>query len=173
MNATYYSQHPVLKSVYGKSQSVISHKFFPPYRIVFELTKGFQDSKTNYLNCSYETLVQKEALTICQDMVFESLLSLPPSVLGRLIDRYCDADSIERSTPTLGGKAPLFFCISNVSAVNILSKTRGKFPFYELFLSNIKDMILINFFAPAETVISGCLWLPKQILFEIFTNDDI
>ena len=106
VNATYYSQHPVLKSVYGKSQSVIGHKLFPPLRIVFELTKGFQDSKTSYLNCSYETLVQKEALTICQDSVFESLLSLPPSVLGRLIDRYCDADSIGRSTPTLGVKLP-------------------------------------------------------------------
>ena len=45
VNATYYSQHPVLKSVYGKSQSVIGHKLFPPYRIAFELTRVFKTPK--------------------------------------------------------------------------------------------------------------------------------
>ena len=39
VNATYYAQHPALKSVYGKSQSVIVGKLFSTYRIVFELAK--------------------------------------------------------------------------------------------------------------------------------------
>ena len=30
VNATCYAQHPALKSVYGKSQSVLGGKFFPP-----------------------------------------------------------------------------------------------------------------------------------------------
>ena len=39
-----------------------------------ELAQGLQDSKTSDLNCSYEALVQEEALTICQDRVLASLL---------------------------------------------------------------------------------------------------
>ena len=38
----------------------------------FELAQGVWDSKLNYLNCSHERLVQKEALTICQNRVFGS-----------------------------------------------------------------------------------------------------
>ena len=40
----------------------------------FELAQGVWDSKLNYLNCSHERLVQKEALTICQNRVFGSFL---------------------------------------------------------------------------------------------------
>ena len=39
VNATYYAEHPALKSVYGKSQSVIIGKLFPTYRTVFELAQ--------------------------------------------------------------------------------------------------------------------------------------
>ena len=67
INARYYSQHLALKSVYGKSQSVIGGKLFSSYRIVFELAQEYSDSKTSdFKNClSNEALVQKEALTIC------------------------------------------------------------------------------------------------------------
>ena len=71
VNAT-YAQHPALKSVYGKIQSVIDGKLFSSYRTLFELAQGLRDSKTCDLNCSYEALVQKEALTIYQDRVFVS-----------------------------------------------------------------------------------------------------
>ena len=37
VNATYYVQHPTLKSLYGKSQPVIIGKLFSSYRTVFEL----------------------------------------------------------------------------------------------------------------------------------------
>ena len=30
VNATYYAQHPALKSIYEKSQSVIGGNLFPP-----------------------------------------------------------------------------------------------------------------------------------------------
>ena len=70
VNATYHGQHPALKSVYGKSQSVIGGKLFSSYRTVFELAQEYSDSKTSdFNNCSSnEALVQKEALTICQDI---------------------------------------------------------------------------------------------------------
>ena len=40
VNATYYAQHQVLKSVYGKSQSVIVVKLFSSSRTIFELAQG-------------------------------------------------------------------------------------------------------------------------------------
>ena len=51
VNATYYAQHPALKSVYGKNQSVIGGKLFPPCKTVFELAQGLRDCKTSDLNC--------------------------------------------------------------------------------------------------------------------------
>ena len=61
VNATYYTQHPKLKLVYGKkTQSVIHGKLFSSYRTVFELAQGLWDSKTSDLNCSYDALVQME-----------------------------------------------------------------------------------------------------------------
>ena len=74
VNATYYARHPALKSVYEKSQSVMSGKLFSSYRTVFELAQGLRDTKTSDLNCLYETLVQKEEMTICQDRVFAPFL---------------------------------------------------------------------------------------------------
>ena len=74
VNATYYAQHPALKSVYEKSQPVIGGKLFSSYRTVFELVRGLRDTKTNGLNCSYEALVQKEAMTISQERMFASFL---------------------------------------------------------------------------------------------------
>ena len=89
VNVLYYAQHPALKSVYGKDQSVIAAKLFSSYRTVFS-TGYSRDSKTNYLNWFFETLAQKEPLTIYQYGVFVSFLfalSLS-SVLGRLIHLY-------------------------------------------------------------------------------------
>ena len=65
-------------------------KLFSSYRPVFELAQSFRDSKTNDLNCSYEALVQKNALTICHDGVFASFLCVLSlsSVLGRFIQLY-------------------------------------------------------------------------------------
>ena len=57
VNVTYYAQHSALKSIYGKSQSVIGGKSFSSYRTVFEPAQGLQDSKTSVLRCSYETLL--------------------------------------------------------------------------------------------------------------------
>ena len=54
---------------------------------------GKAHSKTIDLNRSYEALIQKEALTLCQDRAFASfscVLSLA-SVLGRFTHMYCDA----------------------------------------------------------------------------------
>ena len=47
VNAIYYAQRPALKSVNGKSQSVIRSKFFSSYWKVFafDLAHGFQASK--------------------------------------------------------------------------------------------------------------------------------
>ena len=101
VNATYYTQHPKLKLVYGKkTQSVIHGKLFSSYRTVFELAQGLWDSKTSDLNYSYEALVQKKTLTICQDMVFASFLCVLSlsSVLGRFIQLYSDTGSLGRST---------------------------------------------------------------------------
>ena len=99
VNAT-YAQHPALKSVTGKSQSVIGGKLFSSCRTVFELAQGLWDSKTSDLNYSYEALVQKKTLTICQDMVFASFLCVLSlsSVLGRFIQLYSDTGSLGRST---------------------------------------------------------------------------
>ena len=68
--ARYYAQYPALKSVYGKSQSVIGGKLFSSYRTVFELAQEYSDSKTSDFKnrSSNEALVQKKALTICQDI---------------------------------------------------------------------------------------------------------
>ena len=49
VNATYYSQHPALKSVSGKSQSVVGGYLSSSYS---EPAHGLQDSKTSDLNCS-------------------------------------------------------------------------------------------------------------------------
>ena len=47
VNATYYTQHPKLKSVYGKKdQSVIHGKLFSSYRTVFELAQGLPKQVT-------------------------------------------------------------------------------------------------------------------------------
>ena len=63
VNATYYTQHPALKSVYEKSQSVIVSKLFTSNRVVFKPAQGLQDSKTSYLSYSYDALVRKKAST--------------------------------------------------------------------------------------------------------------
>ena len=42
VNATCYAQHPPLKSVYGKNQTVIGGKLFLFYRTVFELKWVFE-----------------------------------------------------------------------------------------------------------------------------------
>ena len=49
VNATYYAQHPALKSVCGKDQPVIAGKLFYSYRTVFS-TRSSRDSKTSDLN---------------------------------------------------------------------------------------------------------------------------
>ena len=41
VNATYYAQHPALKSVYEKSYN----KVFSSYRTVFELAHGLRDNQ--------------------------------------------------------------------------------------------------------------------------------
>ena len=67
---------------------------------MLELAQGLRDSKTSDLNCSYETLVQKAPLTICQDMVFTSFLCiLSFSVLGSFMHVYCDTSSLKLSLP--------------------------------------------------------------------------
>ena len=67
INARYYAQHPALKSIYGKSQSVIGGKLFSSNRTVFELAQEYSDSETSDFNScsSNEALVSKEVLTIC------------------------------------------------------------------------------------------------------------
>ena len=72
LNATYV-QHPALKSVYEKYQSVMGGQLFSSYRSIFELAQGLQDSNTSDLNCSYDARTQKEALS---------------SVLGRIVQLY-------------------------------------------------------------------------------------
>ena len=63
LNAT-YAQHPALKPVDEKSQSMMCGKLFISWSRVFKLPQGLPDSKTGDLNCLYEVLVQKEALII-------------------------------------------------------------------------------------------------------------
>ena len=79
-----YTQCLVLKSVYKKSQYVIGDKLFSSNRTVLELAQSLWHSKTSDLNCLYEALAQREALTICQDRVFASFLCVLSlsSVLG-------------------------------------------------------------------------------------------
>ena len=154
VNATYYVQHPALKSVYGKRQSVMRSKLYSSYRTVFELAQGFWDSKTIALNGSYEVPLQKEALTICQDKVFASFLCVLwlSSVLGRFIILYCDTSSQGRSTPAWRVKplsSPTFLIAS-----------------YKLFLSDIKIEILINswhFLMVLLDMSSAVLWLTPSV----------
>ena len=47
VNATYYTQHQALKSVYGKSQSEIVGNLFSFSRKIFELSQGLLDYKTS------------------------------------------------------------------------------------------------------------------------------
>ena len=47
VNATYYAQHPALKSVYGKSQLIIVGKLFSSSTTVFEQGQGLWHSKTS------------------------------------------------------------------------------------------------------------------------------
>ena len=91
VNTRYYAQHQALKSVYGESQSVIVGKLVFSSRAIFELTQGILDSKTSDWNCSFETVVRKEVLTICQDKVCESFLCVLSlsSVLGKLLHYSC------------------------------------------------------------------------------------
>ena len=79
-----YTQCLVLKSVYKKSQYVIGDKLFSSNRTVLELAQSLWHSKASDLNCLYEALAQREALTICQDRVFASFLCVLSlsSVLG-------------------------------------------------------------------------------------------
>ena len=60
-------QHHALKSVYQKSPYVMGGKLFSSYRTLFKLGQGLWDSKTSDFDCSYEALVQKEALNICHN----------------------------------------------------------------------------------------------------------
>ena len=45
LNARFYAQHLAMKSVYDKSQSVMSGKLFYFDRVVFELAQGLRDYK--------------------------------------------------------------------------------------------------------------------------------
>ena len=47
VNATYYAQHPALKPVDGKSQSVIVGKLFSSSTTVFEQEQDLWHSKTS------------------------------------------------------------------------------------------------------------------------------
>ena len=89
LNAT-YAQHPALRSVDEKSQSVMNSKLFSSCRTVLEPAYGLRDSETSDLNCSYEALIQKEALIVCHDRVFESFLCVLSlsSVLGKFIEMH-------------------------------------------------------------------------------------
>ena len=72
VNARYYAQNPALKSVYGKSQSVIGGKLLSCYRTVFKLAQEYSDSKTgDFYKCSSnEALVRKKALAMSRYRVF-------------------------------------------------------------------------------------------------------
>ena len=64
--------------------------YFLLIRTVFELAQGLREAQTSDLNRSYKALVQKEAMTACQDRVFASFLCVLSlsSVLGRFIQLY-------------------------------------------------------------------------------------
>ena len=66
VNAT-CAEYPALKSVNEKRQFVMGGTLFSFYMTLFKLAQGLRDSKASDLNCLYEALVQKEALTRCQD----------------------------------------------------------------------------------------------------------
>ena len=105
-------------------------KLFCSYRTVFGLGQGLRDSKTSDLNCLYEALVQREALKICQDRVFGSFLCSSSIISSRerFMRLYCDTSSLGRSAPV--GESPPSsptFPI-HLFAVNILSKSGGKYP---------------------------------------------
>ena len=74
-----------------KSHLAIVGKLFSPSRTIFELAQGLLDSNTSEQNCSFEALVQREALTICQDKVVESFLCVLSlsSVLGKFLHYSC------------------------------------------------------------------------------------
>ena len=105
-------------------------KLFSFYRTVFGLRQGLRDLKTSDLNCLYEALVQREALTICQDRVFGSCLCSVSIISYRekFMHLYCGTSSLGRSAP--GGESPpssSAFLIY-LFAVNILSKSGEKYP---------------------------------------------
>ena len=93
VKATYYVQHPALKSIYGKGQSVIAGKLFSSQllqdSVYHRVFSRFQNKRLELLLSVYETLAQKETLTICHDRVFASFLcALSFSVLRRFIHLY-------------------------------------------------------------------------------------
>ena len=110
-NATYYAQPPALKPIYEKDQSVIAGKLFSSYRTVFS-TVSSGDSKTSDSNCFYKVLVQKEALTICQDRTFASFLCalLLSSVLTKTV--HTSARKIKQKGG--GGRGNWVYGISRV-----------------------------------------------------------
>ena len=89
LNATYYSQHPALKSVDQKNQSLRGGMLFYSIGQCLGWHRVLKIKKSD-LNCSFETLVQKEASIICHDRAFASLLCVLSlfSVLGRFIQLY-------------------------------------------------------------------------------------
>ena len=58
VNATYYTQYPALKSVYGKDQSVLLClvSYFPPGKLFSFLFSSSRDSKTSELNGFYKSM---------------------------------------------------------------------------------------------------------------------
>ena len=49
---------------------------------MFELSQVLRDSTVGDLNCSYKAFFQKEALTICQDRVFPSILCVHAIIIS-------------------------------------------------------------------------------------------
>ena len=145
--------------------------YFPPMRrTVFELSQGLQDSKTSDFNSSYEALVQREELTICQGRVFVSFLCVLSlsSVLGKFMHLSVLRCRLIREEHPCGCKAlPLLPYFQHIWCKYII-EDREKFhsliSFYELFLSNIRFKtlkIFLGFFVYFLDIPS--LWLTPSV----------
>ena len=136
VHAIYYAQHPALKSVYGKSQSVIGGELFCSYRIVFGLAQGLWDFETgDIVNCSYEVLVQKEAIENISRYGIAIIVMCSVITISFCFIKVhtCDSDV----HPCVGGKAPLLSPRSQYIFCKYIIEDMGKIhsliAFYKLF----------------------------------------
>ena len=116
---------------------------------MFGLAQGLRDSKTNDLNCFYETLCPERSIDNMSRKGI-GIIFMCSIILGKFIYLYCDTGSLRinpawgvkrlsSSSPTMRSQ-----CICCKYITENWGKIHNLIAFYKLFLSDIKVKIWIN-----------------------------